>query len=121
MNTPSFRLRRIYVDGPYLYAISKAWAGQLPQDREDTEDLHVLDKYSGRLLLTLPGNRAHSAHAVGAGYVLTSENAQGELHNLWGTADSSVRGRSQRSRAQYYARADWRSVNLPHTRGAHAG
>lgn len=84
VNTPSFRLRRIYVDGPYLFAFSKAWAGQLPEEREDTEDLHVLDKYSGRLLLTIPGNRAHAAHAVGAGHVLTSANGQREITHISG-------------------------------------
>lgn len=93
MNTPSFRLRRIYVDGPYLYAFSKAWKGQSEEEREDMEDVHVFDKYSGRLLLTLPGNRANAAHAVGAGYVLTSANAQGELCGACLVADYSLRGR----------------------------
>lgn len=91
VNTPSFRLRRIYVDGPYLYAFSKAWKGQTEEEREDTEDVHVFDKYSGRLLLTLPGNRANAAHAVGAGYLLTSANAQGELCEADTVADGSLR------------------------------
>lgn len=117
VNTPSFRLRRIYVDGPYLFAFSKAWKGQVPEEREDTEDLHVLDKYSGRLLLTIPGNRAHAAHAVGAGYVLTSSNAQGKLGEGI-AAHRSLRGLPRRGDAERSARPDRRCDYLPHARSA---
>lgn len=93
VNTPAFRLRRLYVDGPFLFAFSKAWLGAEPEDREATEDLHVLDKYSGKCLLTVPGFTRHQAHAVGAGYVLTNANEQGELLEPGrSAADSSVGG-----------------------------
>jgi hypothetical protein len=83
MAVPEFKLRDIMIDHSedYIYALSdhrpagNRWIMVPDSGVEKTpQNLHVLDRYSGKLLLSIPWITADAIMAVGAGYVVVSSS-----------------------------------------------